>query len=76
MTVAQCCGGVKSEQTVRRVTRAAPRIRTLRARINQQGSIMVPIIMTLMGGTTLLLVGQMWNFVDHRLTQWKGRIGS
>jgi hypothetical protein len=33
---------------------------------------MVPIIMTLMGGTTLLLVGQMWNFVDSQLTQWKG----
>ncbi len=37
---------------------------------------MVPIIMTLMGGTMLLLVGQVWNFVDNQLTQWKGRTRS
>jgi hypothetical protein len=36
---------------------------------------MEPIIMTLMGGTTLMLLGQVWSFVDHQLTQWKGRIG-
>lgn len=38
-------------------------------------AIMEPIIMTLMGGTTLMLLGQVWSFVDHQLTQWKGRIG-
>jgi hypothetical protein len=36
---------------------------------------MEPIIMTLMGGTMLMLLGQVWSFVDHQLTQWKGRIG-
>jgi hypothetical protein len=62
---------------VRRVTKPGLRIRTLRARHKPTGiPIMEPIIMTLMGATTLLLLGQVWDFVDHQLTGRKGRMRS
>ncbi len=36
---------------------------------------MEPIVLTLVGATALLLVGQLWNFVGHQLDAWKGRPG-
>ena len=69
--------GVKSRRSVRYVTEPSLRIRTLRARYKPTRiPIMEPIFLTLMGVTTLLLLGQVWSFVDHQLTEWKGRMRS
>lgn len=34
---------------------------------------MEPIVLLLVGVTALLLLGQVWNFVEHQRTQWQGR---